>query len=83
MSTSGPVTAGHLDAKLSEFRASIESRFDARNAELRVSTESKLDTNTADLRAYLEKRLDDQTRWLIGWMAVLVLGAAGLVIGLG
>ena len=52
-------------------------------AELRSSLEARIDAKSAELRTCIEKRLNDQTRWVIGWMTVLVLGAVGLVIRLG
>ena len=67
MSADTPVTERQLEAKLVELRTYLEHRFDAKSAEL---------------RACIEKRLNDQTRWMIGWMTVLVLGASGLVIAL-
>lgn len=68
MSTDAPVTERQLEAKLVELRTYLEQRFDVKSAELRTS---------------IEKRLNDQTRWVIGWMTVVVFGAAGLIIGLG
>jgi len=72
-----------MDAKIEGFGAHLESRMDTKLAEFRAYLEVRLDAKNAELRAYLEERLNDQTKWLIGWMTLLVLGAAGLVIGLG
>lgn len=68
MTADAPVTERQLDAKIAELRAHIESRVDVKIAELRTC---------------IEKGLNDQTRWVIGWMTVVVFGAAGLIIGLG
>ena len=83
MNSSDPVTEGHLDTKLAEFRDSVERRIDTKIGELGSSLEARFDTKSAELRASIETRLNDQTRWVIGWMTVLVLGATGLVISLG
>ena len=82
MDPGAPVTEGHLDTTLAEFRSSLEDRIDRKLAEFRSSLEYRIDARNAELRACIEKRFNDQTKWVIGWMTVLVLGAAGLVIGL-
>jgi len=67
-----------VNAKIDRVAAELNAKIDQRIAELRA----ELRITIAELEAKMERRFTEQNRWLVGTFATMILGFAGLGLGM-